>query len=135
MQRFADDTMGYLGSRRRWLSVPSPFDKRTVRSSRGAWSLSVVVVVGVLVIARPLSTSSVHDKIWVLSPTLSVVTLTFVVLGAVFAVWARLTIGTNWSGVVTVKEDHELIQRGPYHLARYPLLGSLAHGSGQCAGL
>jgi protein-S-isoprenylcysteine O-methyltransferase Ste14 len=87
--------------------------------------LAVIVVVGVLVLARPLSSSSLHHKIWTLSSTCSAVALAFVILGAGFAVWARVTIGTNWSGVVTVKEDHELIQRGPYHLARHPIYSGL----------
>lgn len=45
--------------------------------------------------------------------------LTF--LGITFAMWARLWIGRNWSGTVTVKENHELIQTGPYSLVRHPI--------------
>lgn len=41
--------------------------------------------------------------------------------GVLFAIWARLSIGRNWSGVVTVKEEHELIQRGPYAWVRHPI--------------
>jgi protein-S-isoprenylcysteine O-methyltransferase Ste14 len=41
--------------------------------------------------------------------------------GIVFAVWARLWIGRNWSGTVTVKENHELVQTGPYSLVRHPI--------------
>src|SRR5580698_9359425 len=35
-------------------------------------------------------------------------------LGLVLAVWSRLTLGGNWSSDVTFKEDHQLIQTGPY---------------------
>src|SRR5262249_7364902 len=31
--------------------------------------------------------------------------------GLLFCVWARLTLGRNWSGVVTFKGGHELITR------------------------
>ncbi len=41
--------------------------------------------------------------------------------GIGFAVWARLWIGRNWSGLVTIKEHHELIQSGPYALVRHPI--------------
>ena len=41
--------------------------------------------------------------------------------GLAFAIWARLWIGTNWSGTVTIKEQHELIQGGPYALVRHPI--------------
>jgi len=30
-------------------------------------------------------------------------------------------LGRNWSGTVTLKENHELIVRGPYRLVRHPI--------------
>ena len=41
--------------------------------------------------------------------------------GLVFAIWARLILGRNWSGVITLKERHELIERGPYRVVRHPI--------------
>ncbi len=41
--------------------------------------------------------------------------------GIAFAVWARFVIGRNWSGTVTIKQDHELIRGGPYALVRHPI--------------
>ncbi len=46
-------------------------------------------------------------------------TLTFA--GIAFALWARVFLGRNWSGAVTVKKDHELVRTGPYALARHPI--------------
>ena len=45
--------------------------------------------------------------------------------GILFAVWARLTIGANWSRSVTIKQDHELITTGPYALVRHPIYTGL----------
>ncbi|HUA19027.1 MAG TPA: isoprenylcysteine carboxylmethyltransferase family protein [Bryobacteraceae bacterium] len=45
--------------------------------------------------------------------------------GIAFAVWARFAIGRNWSGTVTIKQDHELIRRGPYALVRHPIYSGL----------
>lgn len=42
-------------------------------------------------------------------------------VGVGLAIWARLTLGANWSGVVTVKEDHELIRKGLYRWIRHPI--------------
>ena len=42
-------------------------------------------------------------------------------IGLAFAVWARVTLGRNWSGVVTLKEGHELIECGPYRFVRHPI--------------
>ena len=47
------------------------------------------------------------------------------VLGCAFAIWARITLGANWSGRATVKAGHELITRGPYSLARHPIYTGL----------
>jgi len=41
--------------------------------------------------------------------------------GIAFAIWARAWIGRNWSGTVTIKEQHELIQSGPYAWVRHPI--------------
>ena len=43
------------------------------------------------------------------------------ILGLLFAVWARLTLGSNWSGTVTIKTNHQLIRRGPYRWIRHPI--------------
>jgi protein-S-isoprenylcysteine O-methyltransferase Ste14 len=47
------------------------------------------------------------------------------VAGLAFACWARVILGRNWSGVVQVKRDHELITRGPYSLVRHPIYTGL----------
>jgi len=43
------------------------------------------------------------------------------VVGLALAVWARVSLGRNWSGVVTLKEGHELVERGPYRFVRHPI--------------
>jgi protein-S-isoprenylcysteine O-methyltransferase Ste14 len=45
--------------------------------------------------------------------------LVMTIAGVAFAIWARLTLGRNWSGTVTVKQDHGLIRTGPYALVRH----------------
>jgi len=45
--------------------------------------------------------------------------------GCAFAVWARAILGSNWSSLVTVKQDHELILRGPYAVVRHPIYSGL----------
>jgi protein-S-isoprenylcysteine O-methyltransferase Ste14 len=49
-------------------------------------------------------------------------------LGLGFAVWARFVLGRNWSGIVTVKEDHTLITRGPYAWVRHPIYTGILLG-------
>lgn len=42
-------------------------------------------------------------------------------LGLLFSGWARWHLGRNWSGTVTVKQDHTLITSGPYRWVRHPI--------------
>ncbi|MGB6973418.1 MAG: isoprenylcysteine carboxylmethyltransferase family protein [Terracidiphilus sp.] len=49
-------------------------------------------------------------------------------LGLLFAVWARMHLGRNWSRSVTIKEGHELVQTGPYGLARHPIYTGILVG-------
>ncbi len=44
-----------------------------------------------------------------------------IISGLSYTVWARRHLGRNWSGTVTVKEDHELIRSGPYAFTRHPI--------------
>jgi protein-S-isoprenylcysteine O-methyltransferase Ste14 len=48
-----------------------------------------------------------------------------VAFGLGFAIWARYVLGRNWSGIVTLKQDHELVRGGPYRYARHPIYTGL----------
>jgi protein-S-isoprenylcysteine O-methyltransferase Ste14 len=47
-------------------------------------------------------------------------------LGFGIAIWARLHLGGNWSATVTVKENHGLIQSGPYAFVRHPIYSGIS---------
>lgn len=59
----------------------------------------------------------------VLPHTISIagVGLLLTIAGLLLVLWARAILGTNWSGSVTLKEDHELVERGPYGYVRHPI--------------
>ena len=48
-----------------------------------------------------------------------------VAFGLGFSIWARVVLGRNWSGIVTVKQDHELVRSGPYRWVRHPIYTGL----------
>jgi protein-S-isoprenylcysteine O-methyltransferase Ste14 len=41
--------------------------------------------------------------------------------GLLFTVWARIHLGKYWSGIITLKKDHQLIRTGPYQYVRHPI--------------
>lgn len=51
------------------------------------------------------------------------VALTFA--GVALAIQARRMLGRNWSSEVQIKQDHELIQHGPYRYVRHPIYTGL----------
>jgi protein-S-isoprenylcysteine O-methyltransferase Ste14 len=68
---------------------------------------------------------SLHARVWQRTPALGIATDLLVLAGAAFTVWARITLGRNWSAEVTFKQDHELIESGPYALVRHPIYTGL----------
>ncbi len=51
-----------------------------------------------------------------------------IVVGLLFAVWARRHLGSNWSRAVTIKQGHELITTGPYTVVRHPIYTGILTG-------
>lgn len=47
------------------------------------------------------------------------------IAGLAFCIWARLHIGRNWSGMITLKADHTLVRSGPYAIVRHPIYSGL----------
>lgn len=42
-----------------------------------------------------------------------------------FSWWARIHLGANWSWKITLKENHTIVETGPYRLVRHPIYTGL----------
>ena len=42
-------------------------------------------------------------------------------LGLMFTWWSRIHLGSLWSGSVTRKDDHRIVDTGPYRIVRHPI--------------
>jgi protein-S-isoprenylcysteine O-methyltransferase Ste14 len=51
----------------------------------------------------------------------AVIGVTLTAAGVAFAIWARWHLGANWSAIVSIREEHELIRTGPYRRVRHPI--------------
>ncbi|WEK45819.1 MAG: isoprenylcysteine carboxylmethyltransferase family protein [Candidatus Andeanibacterium colombiense] len=102
--------------------------KRSVReekrSERRAYSLPTAF--GMILIA--ISTPQVWGGENLLTTLVLPLGLAFAAAGAAaamaglaLAIWARVTLGRDWSVNVTLKEGHELVTGGPYALIRHPI--------------
>jgi protein-S-isoprenylcysteine O-methyltransferase Ste14 len=54
--------------------------------------------------------------------------LALTALGVGIAIWARLSLGANWSGTVTLKKEHELVREGLYRWIRHPIYTGISLG-------
>lgn len=54
--------------------------------------------------------------------------LALTALGVGISIWARLSLGANWSGLVTLKAGHELIRKGLYRWIRHPIYTGILVG-------
>jgi len=106
-----------------WLAMAF-FSKTTKRRESPRQRLEHVIpaVLGFLLIFREgFGSPWLTRTIFLDNPALMLVCVGVTILGLLFAVWARLALGSNWSGTVTIKANHQLIRRGPYRFIRHPI--------------
>jgi protein-S-isoprenylcysteine O-methyltransferase Ste14 len=104
------------------------FTKRTIYSESVARRLRYIIpiVIGCYFVFRGYRLSPPLNLHFI--PRTDAVLVAAAILclcGLGFCLWARAVLGRNWSGTVTLKEDHELIIRGPYRLVRHPIYTGL----------
>jgi len=64
---------------------------------------------------------SVSRKLWQYPPWAAWMLVAAVVGCFAFCWWARLHLGRLWSGYVTLKEGHHIVDTGPYGIVRHPI--------------
>jgi protein-S-isoprenylcysteine O-methyltransferase Ste14 len=100
-------------------------DRRRESVRARAAHLVPLVVAAWLVAASTLPVGFLCARLWPATPRTYFGGALLVALGLGFACWARVHIGRNWSGIVTVKQDHELVRSGPYRWVRHPIYSGL----------
>jgi len=101
-----------------WLAG-AVFTKRTARSQTTGSRLIhlLLAATGFMLMFRgPLGWRFLPD-----SPAIAFAGLALTIAGVAVAVWARVILGSNWSALVTIKQDHQIIRRGPYAVVRHPI--------------
>ena len=90
-----------------------------VQLGEGVFMLTAIFLMG----ARGLLPAALLTRLWPESVAMAMVALGtgLTAAGLAFAIWARFHLGTNWSGKITLKDDHALIRSGPYGVVRHPI--------------
>ena len=102
--------------------VASLFTKRTVERSSSLWRVVAAMAILALLVSRAARLPYFADFVlWPYSQQVGLIADAVAAAGLLTALWARFTLGANWSGAVTFKQDHELITSGPYAFVRHPI--------------
>lgn len=104
--------------------------KRNVRrdSSTLRFVYGVLVPVGAFLVIQPSRLGPLEFPLLPHNRVVEFCGLIITAAGMGFAIWARFTLGRNWSGTVTVKAGHELIRSGPYRFVRHPIYSGILAG-------
>lgn len=79
----------------------------------------------ILIFWERVQLGPLDSRVVPLTEGFEIAAILFTYAGVAFAIWARFFLGGNWSGRVTLKRDHTLIQSGPYAIVRHPIYTGL----------
>jgi protein-S-isoprenylcysteine O-methyltransferase Ste14 len=96
-------------------------------ASRLAISLVVIGALELLFRSR-FSSATLQDSFMPYMPAVRYLGILLLWGGVAFAIWARYHIGEYWSARVAVKEDHRVIDLGPYAHIRHPIYSGILLG-------
>jgi len=108
-----------------WLRVKRAARREAVLPRLLKYWLPLAIAVVLIGPGEWFGDSWLHARMVPPSVAVAVIGALLTMLGVAFACWARYVLGRNWSSVVQVKQDHELIQSGPYRWVRHPIYTGL----------
>jgi protein-S-isoprenylcysteine O-methyltransferase Ste14 len=89
----------------------------------------ILIAAGVI-LSLPLTARHVGARrIWHVGYTGAYLLAGVTLAGIIFAWWARIHLGRLWSSGVTRKENHRVVDTGPYRLVRHPIYTGLLASS------
>jgi protein-S-isoprenylcysteine O-methyltransferase Ste14 len=98
-------------------------EKRVSRADSRAYRIPIIV--GAVLLA-PWTASILDEKpLWPIGAASTYFLAALTASGCLFTWWARLHLGRLWSGTITRKEGHRVIDTGPYELVRHPIYTGL----------
>ena len=97
----------------------SPVEKRVGISREITYR--IVLIAGGLIFLIPAHGYEGPLRLWYLPYRTVWPTVGLIAAGIAFSWWARIWLGALWSGQVTKKADHRVIDTGPYRVVRHPI--------------
>ena len=93
--------------------------------SAEAWMYRAPQIAGGILLVPLTATLLGEKQIWHVGYGGACVLALVIVAGLAFTWWARIYLGRLWSSAITRKEDHTVVDTGPYALVRHPIYTGL----------
>jgi protein-S-isoprenylcysteine O-methyltransferase Ste14 len=109
-----------------WMAAAG-WQKRTVKRVAAGAEIRyrLVLIIGGLLLAIPARRYEGPLRLYRVTWTEAWICVALIALGIAFSWWARIHLGPLWSGSVTRKEDHRVVDSGPYGIVRHPIYTGL----------
>ncbi len=120
---FAVIWIGWIAS---WIGA-ALWSGRTVKrdATWELWVYRVAITLGAILLFYSSYRFELLTEIWHVGDGIAYALAGLTLAGILFAWWARLHLGRLWSSAITRKEDHELVNSGPYAVVRHPIYSGL----------
>ena len=99
--------------------------KTTEPFASRAFTMILLASAFVLLFPNQMNLGILNQHVLPQGPALEWFGIALTAAGAAIAIWARCVLGANWSGIVSLKDGHELIRSGPYAYVRHPIYTGL----------
>ncbi len=93
--------------------------KKDVYRQGAWWQRAFVFAIAAFVLTNLVP--AWREPLFPQSPAFAIAAIVLTAIGILFAVWARIHLGANWSSQPALKEGHELVTSGPYRFVRHPI--------------
>ena len=106
-----------------WL-VSALFVKKTETKEPGPRRLAHLVLFGaglLMIYGREWQLGSLDRRFIAPNATINGIAVCLSAAGLILAFWARSHIGQYWSASIALKQDHRVVQTGPYAYLRHPI--------------
>jgi len=80
-----------------------------------------LMLAGILCLAVPAHGDEGPLRLWHVHLIGAWICVLFEFVGFAFTWWARIHLGRLWSGTITRKADHHIVDTGPYGIVRHPI--------------
>jgi protein-S-isoprenylcysteine O-methyltransferase Ste14 len=122
-QSFAIIWIGWLVS---WMAAAfwsGRTEKRVATPSVGVYRAAILA--GAILLTPWAARTAAEKHIWDVGEAGAHALAGLTLAGILFAWWARIHLGRLWSSAITRKEDHRVVDTGPYALVRHPIYTGL----------